>query len=169
MFCNQQEKLNIIIFVCEMWNMTSELFCEIAGFICDLEKLEKPGKVMESENRPKSHGKSWKFKENLEKSWNLPPSQKLKMIKLNIPPHIPWRSAYCIFYLNEGVILLIFKYFHPLIFCKTHGNFLEKSWNFIPGKVYKSWIGPWCLYLFNWPKSCILTIMELFFYCLWCR
>jgi hypothetical protein len=26
----------------------------------------RPEKLMESENRPKSHGKSWKFKENLE-------------------------------------------------------------------------------------------------------
>jgi hypothetical protein len=41
------------------------------------------------------------------------------------------------FYLNEGVILLIFKYPLPLNLWKTYGNFLEKSWNFIPGKAYK--------------------------------
>jgi hypothetical protein len=96
--------------------------------------------------------KSWNLKigqevvenrENLEETWKshgiLPPDQKLKIFKYQvfpknglrrIPPHIPRRSAYCIFYLNEGVILLIFKCLRPLIFCKSHGNF-------IPGKVYK--------------------------------
>jgi hypothetical protein len=56
-----------------------------------------------------------------------------------IPPHSPRRSAYCILYLKEGVILLIFKYLRPLIFRKTHGISLEKSRNFIPGKEYKPW------------------------------
>jgi hypothetical protein len=60
---------------------------------------EKTGKDMESKNRPKSHRKYQKFKENLEKSWNLPPGPKLKIFKINIkflenglqciPPHIP--------------------------------------------------------------------------------
>jgi hypothetical protein len=127
------------------------------GFIRDLEKLEKSWnlkigqKVME------------KIKENLEKSWNLEPGQKLKMFKLNIkffpkkglrciPNHIPWRSAYCILYLNEGVILLIFKLTPPIIFCKTRGNFLEKSWNFIPGKAYKA------LFVFQCSCCCFAGI-----------
>jgi hypothetical protein len=94
---------------------------------------------MESENRPKSHGishgKSRKFKENLEKSGNFPLGQKFKIFKLNIkyfkkkacgafPLTFLGGSAYCIFYLNEGVILLI-KYLRPLIFWKNHGIVME--------------------------------------------
>jgi hypothetical protein len=53
--------------------------------------------------------------------------------------------TFCIFYLNQGVILLFFKYLRPLNFWKIHGNLLEKSWNSIPGKAYKSWNGLICL------------------------
>jgi hypothetical protein len=42
----------------------------------------------------------------------------------------PWGCAYFIFYLNEGSILLIFKYLRPVIFWKTRGIlFREKHIN----------------------------------------
>jgi hypothetical protein len=88
-------------------------------------------------------------RENVKKTWKshgiCHPVEKFKMFKLNTYqvfqknglrriPHIPCRSVYCIFYLNEGLIFLIFKYLRPIIFWKTHGNSLEKSWKF-SGKV----------------------------------
>jgi hypothetical protein len=47
---------------------------------------EKPRKVIESENQPKTHGIVMENRENLKKTWNLPLGQKFKILKLIIKP-----------------------------------------------------------------------------------